>query len=277
MDPNSDTQDIVDTTATENTGDERQEHEEQHEGGEGQKTEPAVKEGEGEEGQQPEPQKDEPKPKNRAQERIQQLAREKAEMAAKLAEYEAKQNAPKPLEAPRVEDFEDYSEYQKAQQEWYIEQAEQRVLSRLQQEKQQQTQAQREAEFQSAIVEAVNELPDFDRIVQAGIARDLPLPISLDEVAAEFGYDAKTQTRLLYELAKDEDFHEQVSTASKMKAARLLSEKADSFTKTPAAPKIPNAPKPIKPTSANAPVKRSEDSMSDEEFLAKRRAERLKG
>ena len=104
MDPNSDTQDIVDNTATENTGEQRQEPEDQPEGGEGQ---PTPAEGEGN-GDTPDLPKEEPKPKNRAQERIQQLARDKAELAAKVAEYEAKQNAPtQTQDEPKLEDFED--------------------------------------------------------------------------------------------------------------------------------------------------------------------------
>ena len=272
MDPNSDTQDIVDTTATENTGDERQEHEEQRGDEEGQKTEPVAKEGEGEEGQQPEPQKDEPKPKNRAQERIQQLAREKAEMAAKLAEYEAKQNAPKPLEAPKVEDFEDYSEYQKAQQDWYIEQAEQRVLAKVRQEQEQQSSIQQKAAFESAVSELEDEGVDVAALTKKADTLP-PLPIQLDQ----FGLGLKETLKLAADLIQNDELYFELSQMNPVQAARRIGQEIDKQSGKPATPKIPNAPKPIKPTSANAPVKRSEDSMSDEEFLAKRRAERLKG
>ena len=206
------------------------------------------------------------KKRNRAQERIQQLARERAELKRELDEIKAKQSAPQVTTAPKIEDFEDYSEFQQAQQEYYVKQAEERVLAKIQQDKSQQTLTQRRAEFESALVEAATELSDFDTVVQTGLARDLPMPITLDELADEFGYDAKTQTRLLYELAKDEDFHELVSSSSKLKAARLLSEKVDSFTKTTTAPKVSKAPPPINPVKANAAATRNPAAMSDDEW-----------
>lgn len=269
------TDDSVDTTATENTGAEVEteqtetESEQQTEGEQSTELsdeEKAKKEAE-QEGE---------KKRNRAQERIQQLARERAELRRELDEIKAKQNT-KPTEAPKVEDFEDYSEFQQAQQEFFIKQAEERVLAKIQQDKSQQTQAQKQAEFQSVLIEVSAELPDFDTVVQTGLARELPMPITLDELAEEFGYDAKTQARLLYELAKDEDFHEQVSGSSKLKAARLLSEKVDSFSKPATAPKVSKAPPPITPVKASAPAARSLDNMSDSEFLEYRRKQRLKG
>jgi hypothetical protein len=254
--------DIVDSGATENTAAEVETQTEEWQ------PESESQEPEQQETERKEESEQEEKPKrNRAQERIQQLAREKAEMAAKLAEYEAKANQPAQVsDGPAIEDFEDYSEFKKAERKWLMDEAKREFREEMLAEKQQQTQAEKQAAFESALIEASTELPDFDTIVQTGLARDLPMPISLDELAEEFGYDAKTQTRLLYELAKDEDFHEQVSGSSKLKAARLLSEKVDSFAKTTTAPKVPNTPKPIKPTSANAPVARSPEKMSDDDW-----------
>lgn len=265
MDPNnSDTQDIVEPATTENNSEVGQEPEGQQEPEQNSEVEQT------EEEKAKAAVDAEEKKRSRAKERIERLARENAELRKYKEDIEAKAKQPVQAdEAPKVEDFEDYSEFQQAQQEWYVKQAEERVLARLNKDKSEQTQVQKQAEFQAAIVEAATEHPDFDQVIQEGLARELPMPISLDEVAEEFGYDVKTQTRLLYELAKDEVFHEQVSGSSKLKAARLLSERVDSFTK-PSAPKVPNAPKPINPTSANAPVKRDMDKVSDNEFLKSR-------
>lgn len=265
MDP--EINDIVDTGATQNTaaevetGQTETKSEQQTEG------EQSTKLSDEEKAKQQAEQEGEKK-RNRAQERIQQLARERAELKRELDEIKAKQSAPQVTAAPKIEDFEDYSEFQQAQQEYYVKQAEERVLAKIQQDKSQQTLTQRRAEFESALVEAATELSDFDTVVQTGLARELPMPISLDELAEEFGYDAKTQTRLLYELAKDEDFHEQVSGSSKLKAARLLSEKVDSFSKTTTAPKVSKAPPPINPVKANAPAARDIRTMSDSEAVA---------
>ena len=259
------TDDNVDTGATENTAAEVETEQTETESEQQTEGEQSTELSDEEKAQKEAEQKDEKK-RNRAQERIQQLARERAELKRELDEIKARQSAPKTTAAPKIEDFEDYSEFQQAQQEYYVKQAEERVLAKIQQDKSQQTLTQRRAEFESALVEAATELSDFDTVVQTGLARDLPMPITLDELADEFGYDAKTQTRLLYELAKDEDFHELVSSSSKLKAARLLSEKVDSFTKTTTAPKVSKAPPPINPVKANAAATRNPAAMSDDEW-----------
>ena len=259
------TDDNVDTGATENTAAEVETGQTETESGQQTKGEQPTELSDEEKAKQQAEQEGEKK-RNRAQERIQQLARERAEFKRELDEIKAKQSAPKTTAAPKIEDFEDYSEFQQAQQEYYVKQAEERVLAKIQQDRSQQTLTQRRAEFESALVEAATELSDFDTVVQTGLARDFPMPITLDELADEFGYDAKTQTRLLYELAKDEDFHELVSSSSKLKAARLLSEKVDSFTKTTTAPKVSKAPPPINPVKASAAATRNPAAMSDDEW-----------
>ena len=260
------TDDTVDTGATQNTAAEVETGQTEVESGQQPNGNESNTELSDEEKAKQQAEQEGEKKRNRAQERIQQLARERAELKRELDEIKAKQSAPKTTAAPKIEDFEDYSEFQQAQQEYYVKQAEERVLAKIQQDRSQQTLTQRRAEFESALVEAATELSDFDTVVQTGLARDLPMPITLDELADEFGYDAKTQTRLLYELAKDEDFHELVSSSSKLKAARLLSEKVDSFTKTTTAPKVSKAPPPITPVKANAAATRNPAAMSDDEW-----------
>jgi len=260
MDPNSETQEHVESTATENNGEavkvaEPIDGEGHQENGEGAQPK---------EGEQPNQEPEKPK-KSRAQERIEQTTRENADLKRRLAEYESKQNAPKASERPKVEEFETYDEFQEKLGEWQVEEAVRRLEEKQGKKQAEQTQSQKQAEFQGAIDSFAETAADFDEVVTAGINRGLPMPITLDEVAAEFGYDANIQVRLLYELAKDEAFHELVSGSSKLKAARLLSERADSFAKKEP-PKIPNAPKPIKPTSANTPVTRDHASMSDDEW-----------
>jgi AraC-like DNA-binding protein len=212
--------DIVDTGATENTAAEVETEQTEWQ------PESEAQEPEQQETEQKEESEQEEKPKrNRAQERIQQLAREKAEMAAKLAEYEAKVNQPvQASERPNIADFDDINDYYKAVDEYQIDQA-----------------------------------------VQAGLQRDLPMPLTLDEVASEFGYSPETQVKLLYEIGKNEALHETLSSSSKLKAARILSEIVDSWETKPA-PKVSKAPPPIKPVQANAPAARSPEKMSDDEW-----------
>lgn len=175
--------DIVDTGATENTATEVETEQTEWQ------PESEAQEPEQQEPEQKEESEQEEKPKrNRAQERIQQLAREKAEMAAKLAEYEAKANQPaQASEGPAIEDFEDYSEFKKAERKWLMEEAKREFREEMLAEKQQQTQIQKQAEFEAVITTVAETYPDFDSVVQAGLQRDLPMPLTLDEVASEFG------------------------------------------------------------------------------------------
>lgn len=270
MNPNSDTQDNVETTATENTGDERQEHKEQP-GTDTQEPEQEKTE------QEQEEKKQEEEKQSRAQKRIQKLARERAEAAAEaqrlreeLESYKSGKKATSEL--PKVEDFESYEDFQQAQQEFFIKQAEDRVLAKLQQENSQKTQVEAQAQMNAAIEELASEGIDINAYAEK-VNEMPPLPVTLDQ----FGLSVKETLLLAKDLIDDPDTYLELSEMTPIQAAVKIGQMIAQKQAKSAAPKIPNAPKPIKPTSANAPVKRSEDSMSDEEFLAKRRAERLKG
>lgn len=247
--------DIVDTGATENTAAEVETEQTEWQ------PESETQEPEQQEPEQKEESEQEEKPKrNRAQERIQQLAREKAEMAAKLAEYEAKQNAPRPLEAPKVEDFEDYSEYQKAQQEWYIEQAEQRVLAKVRQEQEQQSSIQQKAAFESAVSELEDEGVDVAALTKKADTLP-PLPIQLDQ----FGLGLKETLKLAADLIQNDELYFELSQMNPVQAARRIGQEIDKQSGKPA-PKVSKAPPPIKPVQANAPAARSPEKMSDDEW-----------
>ncbi|MCE6238342.1 hypothetical protein [Acinetobacter pittii] len=273
MDPNSDTQDVVETTATENTGVESQEPNSPET--ETQEPEAGEQQQDGEPKTEPEKQK-----KSRAQERVEQALQRAFEAERKLKEYEAQKEAPKgeakPTK-PQIEDFETYEEYLKEHDayeekldEWRISEAERRILEKQSKAQSEKSQTEKQVELEGAIAAFAEQAPDFDDVVQKGIARQLPMPISLDELAAEFDYDAATQTRLLYELAKDEELHQLVSDSSKLKAARVLSERVDSWGSKANPPPVSKAPPPIKPVQANASVKRDAEKLSDNEFLKSR-------
>lgn len=251
----SETQDNVETTATENTGAESQENQEQD-----------TETGQGEQGQEPEKVEPEKPKRNRAQERIERLARENAELKRKQTEYESKQQKSE-VTRPVIDDFETYAAYEEALEEYHVAKAEERVLNKLNERDAEKSKQTRQIDMESAITTFADTHADFDEVVQAGLGRELPMPVSLDEVASEFGYDSETQIRLLYELAKDEEFHEAVSSSSKLRAARLLSERVDSWS-TKTAPPVSKAPKPIKPVQANSAAARDISTMNDEEAVA---------
>lgn len=267
---NSETQSNVDTASTENTSADSSEVKEW-----GQEEQEVEQTQEKEPEKQPNQEPEKPK-KSRAQERIEQTTRENAELKRQLAEYQTKQQVSE-IKKPVVDTFDDFGKYESALEDYYVAQAEAKIMAKLDERESEKSKQSRQSDMESAITTFADTYADFDNVVEAGIGRGLPMPISLDEVASEFGYDSETQVRLLYELAKDQEFHEAVSDASKLRAARLLSERVDSWSNSKTPPSVSKAPKPIKPVQANAPASRNVDSLSDEEFLAQRRKNRLKG
>ena len=258
MDPNSETQEHVESTATENNGEEvkvkepidGEGHQENVEG-----VQPK-------EGEQPNQEPEKPK-KSRAQERIEQTTRENAELKRRLAEYENQKSTPKASDKPKIEEFETYDEYQEKLSEWQIEEATRRIEEKQGKTSQAKAQQEREVEFSTAVAELEDEGVDvkgyFDK------ANSLPpLPVTLDQ----FGLSAKETLQLAKKLIDDEDLYYKLSKMNPYQAAAKIGQLLPQAQKQ--ALKIPNAPKPIKPTSANAPVKRDVDSMSDNEFLKSR-------
>lgn len=249
----NETPDSVDTAATENTGTEGLENQEQQEGQAAQQ-----EGGEGQEGEQP---KEPEKPKrSRAQERIEQLAREKAELAAKVAAYESKQQTTE-LKRPVIDDFDDFSKYEEALEDYHAAKAEERVLARLNERESQKAASSQEAEFQVAMDELADEGVDIDSYFKK--AESLPqLPVTLDQ----FGLNAVDTLRLAKQLIDDEQTYHSLSQMTPIQAAAKIGQIIEG-NKTKTAPPVSKAPKPIKPVQANAPAARDPSKMSDSEWL----------
>ncbi|MDX8160826.1 hypothetical protein [Acinetobacter pittii] len=267
MDPNSDTQDVVETTATENTSVESQETN---------SPETDTQEPENAEQSENDEAKKEPeKPKrNRAQERIEQLARENAELRRFKAESEAKQNAPKANEKPAkplIEDFESYEkwtkahdEYEEKLDEWRISEAERRIQEKQSKASKETEQVQREAEYEAVIAELADEGIDFDQYAKK--AEQMPvLPIQL----VELGLSTKETLLLAKDLLDDEATYLELSRMSPAQAILKIGQYIGTKS-TKSAPPVSKAPPPIKPVQANASVKRDAEKMSDNEFLKSR-------
>lgn len=261
---NSEAQDIVETTATENTGVESHEHDE----GQEQQPEQEQEVEKTEAQEQEEAQK--AKKRKRTQERIQELNSRALEAERKLAEYESKTKASE-IKKPVVDDFEDFGKYEDALEQYHIDKAEERVLAKLDERESSKSQQAKEVEFQTAIAELEEQGIDFNTYAQK--AESLPvLPIQLDQ----FGLSATETLKLAKDLIDDEDTYIAISQMNAVQAAMKIGQIIESK-KTKTAPPVSKAPKPLKPVQANAPASRSTDSLSDEEFLAQRRKNRLKG
>lgn len=253
--------DNVDSGATENTAAEVETEQTQ---GQEQAQEPEQAQddehGDGTEKQEPEP-KPEPK-KNRAQERIEALARENAELKRWRAEQESKAQQPQVADQPpQIADFESYNDYLKAQQEWTIDQAAKRIEEKQNQQQQTQESARREAEFYTAVEELGSEGVDIAAYEQKINA--LPqLPVTVDQL----GLSAKDQLLLIKQLADDEDTWHEIAGMTPIQAAAKIGQ---IIAKPKAAAlKVSKAPPPVKPVKANASTKRDEKSMSDAEATA---------
>ena len=258
--------DIVDSGATKNTAAEVETEQTEWQPKQQTEGEQPTELSDEEKAKQEAEQEGEKQKKSRATKRVQDALTRATIAEQKLAEYEAKANQPaQASEGPAIEDFEDYSEFKKAERKWLMDEAKREFREEMLAEKQQQTQIEKQAEFEAVITTVAETYPDFDSVVQAGLQRDLPMPLTLDEVASEFGYSPETQVKLLYEIGKNEALHETLSGSSKLKAARILSEIVDSWETKPA-PKVSKAPPPIKPVQANAPAARSPEKMSDDEW-----------
>lgn len=252
--------DIVDTGATENTAAEVEAQTEEWQPEQPNEAEPKAEQSEEDKAKQEAEQEGEKK-RNRAQERIQQLARERAEFKRELDEIKAKQSAPKSTAAPQIEDFEDYSEYLKAQQDFFVKEAESRVLDKLKQEQEQKAQVEKQIEFETAASELRDDGIDIDALTKK--AETLPsLPVTLDQ----FGLSTKETLSLAADLLQNDDLYFELSQMNPHQFAMRIGQIIGAKQPAKAAPKIPNTPKPIKPTSANAPVARNPSAMSDDEW-----------
>lgn len=265
MDPNSDTQDVVETTATENTGVESQETNSP----ETETQEPEA----GELEKNGEPKEEPKKPKrDRAKERVEQAVSRALKAERELAEYKAKENAPK-AEAkpakPRIEDFETYEEYLKEHDayeekldEWRISEAERRIQEKQSKASKETEQVQREAEYEAVIAELADEGIDFDQYAKK--AEQMPvLPIQL----VELGLSTKETLLLAKDLLDDESTYLELSRMSPAQAILKIGQYIGAKS-TKSVPPVSKAPPPIKPVQANAPASRSISSMSDAEATA---------
>jgi len=258
---NSETQDNVDTATTENNSVDSQEHEEQQE----QQVEAGKQTSEEELSEEEQAKQKQEQRKFRSQKRVEEaIARAKA-AEARAAELEAKLNAPAPVARPKVDDFESYEEYQDALEAYQIEKAEQKILEKLQKEQSQKSEVERQAAFESAVSELQDEGVDVEGLMKK--AETLPpLPVTLDQ----FGLSAKEALTLAADLLQNEELYHELAGMNPYQASMRIGQIIGSKQSKPAAPPVQKAPKPINPVQANAPVKRSAESMSDQEFLKSR-------
>jgi hypothetical protein len=205
--------------------------------------------------------------------RDKQIAKLRAEMAAKdaeLSKYRQIQTQPQeksnPTDAPPSQgDFEDYSEYLEAKLLYRIKQEqktqEDALKKQAESSRNQEWEATREREIAKSAETHKTQIPDFAQVIEehADLADSFP-----PEIQRAF-LEADDAALAYYNLAKEGTL-ESLATMSPYKAAMMI---ALAQTKKPTLNKITNASTPIKPLAGRGSSTKSFDDMSGEELLKK--------
>lgn len=217
---------------------------------------------------------EQPKKKGGFQRRIDKLTRERAEMAARIAELEAKAGgekpaaaAPQPQGKPSVENFDTYDAYVEALADWKFEQ---RAAADRQREEEAKTQAQQKDKLTAwgeKVKAAAGKYDDFEEVAYNPA-------VSITPAMQEAILDSPVGPDLAYWLGSHPQEAARISDLSPVSQARELG-KIEASLATPETKKTkPSAaPAPIKPVSAAAaPSTKKPEAMSYEEYRQWRQA-----
>jgi len=226
------------------------------------------------------PEVEEPeKKKTGAEKRIDQLTYEKYEeqrqrkaLEERLKELESKVEQPKPVVAPREEDFDDYNEYQEKQADYLAHLAAQKLQARQQQDTQlaeQRALEEKAAERTQKFVERVNsessQYEGFQEKVNDPTFNAITKQMDPDLIALI--QESDKGTALTYHLATNIAEADRISRLSPVLAARELS-LIEASIQLPQPKKISDAPDPVKPIGGNESAVKNPDDMSMDEWMA---------
>ncbi len=221
---------------------------------------------------------EEPK-RNRAQERINQLTREKHEERQRREELEARLSAlesqkPETPEstssAPQEMDFTSDAEYQRAQAEYVADQAAQKAYERLQADRQaadsqvqQRQQQEALAAKKTAFEESVNAKRDsFENFEEVAYGHPF-----MDTDLAEQIFDMEKGPEVAYHLGSHQDEAARIFALSPVQRARELTKLE--FQVQALTPKVvSDAPDPISELGGNEPPPLNPDNMTADEWQA---------
>ena len=229
-------------------------------------------------------QEPEPKKVNKVQERINQLTREKYEarqetaaLEARIKQLETSTPAIKEPEvvAPKEDDFEDYSKYQQANAKFVAETASNAAYDRITAENQVRDQASKEtarqtelqtkkAGFDANLAEKKGNFEDFEDVAYGHQFMSVDM--------AERLFDMDKGPEVAYHLGSNLDVAEKIFSLPPIQQAIELTK--IEFQVEALKPKlVSGAPDPITPLGSSEQVTKSEDEMSDAEWLEARYAQ----
>jgi hypothetical protein len=228
---------------------------------------------------QPEGQQEEPKKVNKVQERINQLTREKYEARQETAALEQRirdleANKPESKEpeliAPQEDDFEDYTQYQSANAEFVAKTAANAAYERISAENkrneeaaqatnQQQALETKKKAFDENVSSKKGNFEDFDNVAYGHQFMDLEM--------AERLFDMDKGPEVAYHLGSHLDVAEKIFSLDPVQRAIELTKLE--FQVEALKPKVvSDAPDPITPLGNSEVVSKSEEDMSDSEWLS---------
>lgn len=206
-----------------------------------------------------------PKQSSISQDYIAELIRKQAETEQQLA-----QSQKQPMQAPNIEDFDDWGEYQQALRSFERDSLKAELLAELKAEQAQQASIQQQAETIAVLDELASEGVDMGAVM-AKAEQLPPLPVTLDKFGLStketmlFAKDLVENTELYYELAQLNPYQ-----FSARIGAMIEQRKSQSSQNNTPKPKQSKAPPPIKTVKANQPASKNIYDMSDEEFFKAR-------
>ena len=222
---------------------------------------------------------DEPKKVNKVQARINQLTREKheerqknADLEKRLAALESKPAETKetPLVAPKEDDFTDLSDFETARSQHIADTAAQTAYDRLKAEnnsrddqarqttRQQELQT-KQAAFNKSLDEKREHFENFEEVAYGHAFMDTDL--------AEQIFDTEKGPELAYHLGSHLDVAEKIFSLPPVQRARELTKLE--FSLEALKPKVvSDAPDPITPLGGSDKVNKSQEEMTDAEWLS---------
>ena len=205
-----------------------------------------------------------PKPKSRAQERIEQLARDKRNLQKALNRANQQIGQLRSTPAPREEDFGDSAEYARAQiKRAARESALESETESLNREYQTLRDRRQEA-WGERVAEARERMPDFDNVFDGNV------PVS--EVMADLIAESDVGAELAYYLGKNRSVAHRIYEMNPIDAAREIGRLERSVT-LPKAKQVSTAPKPVPQVAGKAHVSgKTYEDMSYDEYRAARMA-----
>lgn len=221
------------------------------------------------------------KPRNKVQERINELTRDKYELRSAVDEVRSENQRLKEqldelkkpnqqIVAPKYEDFSDQDQYESARDEYLIQRTKQEALnefeqrqaeqaSRAQQEQIQQEHVKKRQKFADNVKAESSQYEDLERVVYSA-------PISNGPVA-DYILMSDKGVGIAYHLGTHLDELDRINQLDPISATRELA-LLEARLQKPQPKKLTNAQEPIKPLGNSERVDKDPDSMSANEWLA---------